>query len=236
MRILLLICFNLLAPTGIKAQSYHLDISNGEFYLGMVSHFTILCGPKSDLGLENITVLQHSNESLLNELWQFTDGAKYNDSIKPVSLPLVEEYGQFRFRMRDDLLGVIEIVINDGEIIDTLRHEAVPLPAVIKVGGRRERDDTIKQRVLKAQQGLYAEVENLDINARCPIISYEVTVAQEDGRKSATNSVGNFSEASRELIGTVEPGDLVLFRHIRYRCPGADSTGQRAPDMIFTVE
>lgn len=219
-----------------NAQSYHLEITDGVFHLGMNSSFSILCGPRQNIGLEEITVLQHTNESFLNEHWFLTEGAKYNDSIKPLRLPLVAEYGRFRFRMLDDLPGIFDIIINDGEIIDTLRHGAEPLPAKVYVGNKSSNADSIPARVLKAQRGLWASIECCGFEAKCPILGYEVTAIKKDGHQSVQNLGGAFSEATAALIQTLTPGDMVTFRFIRYRCSGADTNGQRAPNMVFTIK
>jgi len=217
-------------------QSYHLEINNGVFYFGMNSSFRILCGPRQDLGLEEITVLQHTNESLLNEHWFLTEGARYNDSIKPLRLPLVEEYGRFRFRMLDDLPGIFDIIINDGEVIDTLRYGAEPLPAKVYISNISSNADSIQARVLKAQRGLWASIECCGFDARCAILDYEVTAIKRDGHQSVHNKGGGFSKAATALIQTLVPGDMVAFRFILYRCSGAYTAGQRAPNMIFTVK
>jgi len=97
------------------------------------------------------------------------------------------------------------------------------------------RDSSIAQRVVKAQRGLIAEVMNLDINLRCPMKAYELIIAGEYGKQSYQVTGSRFSEEIVEAIQEIEPGDLMIFRQIRYQCPGADAI-QRAPDMVFEVK
>jgi len=131
--------------------------------------------------------------------------------------------------------GTLEIVIDDGEVVDTLTYMAEFIPAKVYVG-RADADDRIKDVELKAQRGVFAPIECCGFEARCLVLEYEVSVVNEQGHRSIKNLGAKFSESTIKLISSISPGDLVMFRYISYRCVSTDSTGQRAPDMVFTVE
>lgn len=89
--------------------------------------------------------------------------------------------------------------------------------------------------MLKHQRGLRAEVENFDINMRCPVKSFDMTIAGEEGKRDFQVVGGRFNEDISKALQLVQRGDLIVFRKVYYQCPGAEEF-QRAKNMVFEVK
>ncbi|WP_020567366.1 GldM family protein [Neolewinella persica] len=163
-----------------------------------------------------------------NDWWLYQNAG----GPRPVLLELKHEYGAWHVRPE---MGVVNLVARLGSRYDTLGLDVNPLPATIFLGNYSGQDPSINRRVVKEQRGLIAEVLNLNINLRCSIKAYELTIACEYGKQSYQVAGSRFSEEIVEAIQLIQPGDLIIFRQIRYQCPGADVV-QYAPNMVFEVK
>ncbi|MEM6769272.1 MAG: GldM family protein [Bacteroidota bacterium] len=112
------------------------------------------------------------------------------------------------------------------------RVKRIPDP-VAKVGGSRGGD--IRASTFKAQQGLYAELEAFDFEARCIISGFELVYAPK-GRDAvpSVNAGGNFTESTKKLVRLVKPGDNVYINNIKARCPG-DQGPRPLGTMAFKI-
>jgi len=151
---------------------------------------------------------------------------------KPQILPLSDAHGRHTFVPQ---VGIVSFVIRLGDYLDTVEVSVDPLPAVIRVGGYSHKDDVVKGIVLRAQRGLYAVIENYDINARCSVKAYEAVVCREAKMETFSEAGGVFSEALKEALKSIKAGDLVVFRRISYQCTGSGAV-QRSPNLVFRVE
>jgi hypothetical protein len=92
------------------------------------------------------------------------------------------------------------------------RVKALPLPAA-KVGGKRT--GSIRANVLKAQLGIYAVLENFDINANYPITHFTMTIIDSSGNcQSLSSQNAFFTKEMKSLLQVVRPGNTVIFSSI----------------------
>ena len=82
----------------------------------------------------------------------------------------------------------------------------------------REDSGTLSTGVLKAQAGIGAWLENMDINATCRMISYKVTlVRQGQDPIQVENTGARFTKETQALIDGVQSGDVFYFDEVKCR-------------------
>ncbi len=87
----------------------------------------------------------------------------------------------------------------------------------------------------KGQEGIYAKLENFDIDAKCKIDGFEFTrIPKASDPIVALNRGGRFSEESIKMRNAAKPGDIYLFYKIKSRCPG-DRVGRQLPAIIIMI-
>lgn len=129
--------------------------------------------------------------------------------------------------------GVHVVTYYQGEL-DTLKFRAKPLVPTIYFGGNNWHKDSMPAMVAKAQHGIYAQLENYDIDARIPINDFTLSLVNQQGFQTVANTGGHFNTAARNLMDQLRPGDILLFRQITYRYFGKSEPIQ-APDLVITV-
>lgn len=112
------------------------------------------------------------------------------------------------------------------------RVKMIPDP-VAKYGKRK--GGVIGSGEMAAFNGLIADLENFDFDARCQIQSYVmVHIARREDPRQANVSGAINADATR-LASAAKPGDQYSFMNIKGRCPG-DAAGRELGSLSFFVK
>lgn len=112
-----------------------------------------------------------------------------------------------------------------------------PITATPRIGLYTSNENKkIKWAELQAHSGLIANIECCDISGKCVIIDYEVFLIQSNSKVlKSTNKGERFSIETIEIFKNSNPNDMILFRNIKYKCPGTEDY-QRMADMTLEIE
>lgn len=89
--------------------------------------------------------------------------------------------------------------------------------------------------VFKAQDGLFAVLENFDFDARCDIVGFTmVYVPRRQDPVEVLNGGARFTAQAREQANKAKPGDTYYFNNIRAKCPG-DAASRKLNSLVFTI-
>ena len=112
------------------------------------------------------------------------------------------------------------------------RVKMIPNP-VAKYGTRK--GGVIGSGEMAAFNGLIADLENFDFDARCSIQSYVmVHIARREDPRQA-NVSGAFNADAGRYAAAAKPGDQYSFMNIKARCPG-DAAGRELGSLSFFVK
>lgn len=168
-----------------------------------------------------------------------------SDSIKidPETYEFTSDFFPLKFKQRDD--NLFEVVILTSRIlkinlIDTIKSEIYsiyetckPLPVKVFLNNYHDqqfRIDTIRKSRFDLQTGLIAMVLNMDINARCSVLSYDMTFIKNN-LKWEVNRSNPFEEAAKSIDFSKFTGSNILFSNILFKCPG-DYESRKYPYFI----
>lgn len=205
--------------TFVTAQRNLLYFERSHLVGGMYNHFQVAdCGSEITIPYAFVeTAAHYDNPGLLRD-----------------SLEVRQPYDKtYRLTVPAEAWRVGFVVKHAG-ITDTVYRSVRPIVATIRFGGAGWQKDSLRGIVAKAQQGLYAQVEGYDISARCLVTGFSLTRVSPAGYQTVYNQGGSFQTGPKALINHLEPGDLLLFRQITYRCPGNEAP-TKARDLIFTI-
>ena len=132
-------------------------------------------------------------------------------------------------------LGEATITVSgEGGFSATKKFRVKPIPDPIPKYGIRK-GGTIKSGEMAAFNGLIADLERFDFEARCTIQSYVlVHIARREDPRQANVSGPVNGDATR-LTSAAKPGDQYSFMSIKGRCPG-DVAGRDLGSMSFFVQ
>ena len=125
-------------------------------------------------------------------------------------------------------------VFNDTVLLDQtlIRLIRWPDPSV-RLGNKYS--GAIGLGEFKAQGGLIAWIENLDINAKGQLVDFQVQLIRyQEAYYVQKNIGGRFEESLKKAFEQLEPGDQVHFSKIRVRMPG-ESGPREMPSLFFTI-
>lgn len=131
--------------------------------------------------------------------------------------------------------GSATVTVSGGGLRPTsfdFRVKPIPDP-VAKLGGETSGD--IGNGTFKAQQGVIAELQNFDFDARCEIAGFELVYAPT--RKDpipVTNGGATYNAQARNLVNQAKPGDTYYFNNVRAKCPG-DVASRKINPMVFRI-
>ena len=142
-----------------------------------------------------------------------------------------DEYG---FKVHLDSVGRLYLYVSVEEGVDTLCTRIVPLPVVPAVGSFNSRIRRKESAVVfKCQRGVSIVDDNTPFNAKFACVSYDLIRVGVDGTSQrASNRGGEWGEETRKLISLAKPGDVYVFRNIRYRSPGIEKLQVAEPLII----
>ena len=107
----------------------------------------------------------------------------------------------------------------------------IPNP-IAKVSGQP--GGRINAGVWKAQQGVVADLENFDFDAKFEVISYSVFyLPKREDPVQLPNGGAYFTAPVKGVIGKIKPGDTVYFEDIKVK--GPDGTTRKIPSIVFKI-
>ena len=125
-------------------------------------------------------------------------------------------------------------VSGEGGFTATKKFRVKMIPDPIAKYGNKK-GGVIGSGEMAAFNGLRADLENFDFDARCSIQSYVmVHIARREDPKQA-NVSGPVSGDATRLASAAKPGDQYSFMNIKGRCPG-DAAGRELGSMSFFVK
>lgn len=99
------------------------------------------------------------------------------------------------------------------------RVKRLPNPTVRL--GRHYHGGVVPTPVFKMYQGLQAVIENMDVDARCGIVSYTLYYTHKNQDVvQLKGEGGRFTGVILDLVQQAQPGDVFSFTDLRVRCPG----------------
>ena len=98
------------------------------------------------------------------------------------------------------------------------RIKRIPDP-VAKLSGKR--GGSMNSGEFKAQDGVFAILENFDFDAKCNVSGYRIVrVAKRKDPDVAVNAGGRYGGEAKRVITQATPGDRYYFENIKCKCPG----------------
>lgn len=157
--------------------------------------------------------------------------AKYVRNSRAIEIKKIDDY----FTIRPDSAGRIMISIKVKNKVSHQFLRAIEIPAIALLSHHRSYD-TIPPGEMKAQRGLYPQVENYGFDIKCSILGFDILkVSQSNLVSRATNKGETFKDGSMEILKSTLAGDLYLFYNIMCRCPGGNFP-VRLEDVIIQIE
>lgn len=141
-----------------------------------------------------------------------------------------------KFNVKPSKVGHAKIVVSGGGLEPTefmYRVKRIPDPA-IRLG--RQGENSMSPGKIKAYQGLLAILENFDFDAKCKVVSFEVTRVPKKGDAAVVkNSGGRFTSQAKNLINNATFGDTYFFDQVKAKCPG-DKVSRKLNGLIIKIQ
>ena len=214
--IFMLICFQL-RLTGQSLNCY-CELRNRELLIGLDNPIQLINDKFEFVKIENISA-------------KFID---YN-SKDSSSIELINENGFFKINPTKQGAIVLHIQAKNCEVRRTLTTK--PITATPRIGRFTSNESNkIPWAELQAYSGIVANVECCDVSGKCQVNGYEVFIIQSNLKVIKSFNIGEkFTDATIEIFKKSKSKDIILFRNIKYKCPGAEFE-QRMPDMTLGIE
>lgn len=140
----------------------------------------------------------------------------------------------------DSLIRKITIVVLDtcsGQVLAEKHYRMREIPVEILLGARH-RSKQMGNGEFKAQSGLAAVVAGYDINATCEMAGF---TAQFYSKKTGEvwtgyNTGSRFEGEVLKKQQAVLPGDQIVFKDIKYRCPGMRRPRASNTELVFEIK
>lgn len=105
---------------------------------------------------------------------------------------------------------------------------------VIRLGGRTHGPMGVAE--LKAQLGLIAAIENMDIDARALVLDYDVRIVRnQEVVFTYKNQGGRFESQARQGLQQIKRGDQLMLTNIKVLMPG-EQVSRNMGTLIFKAE
>jgi len=158
-----------------------------------------------------------------------------NSTISSVGCEL-ESRGNGKYDVRvkhPGHLAIITITNEDSEPTEfRFRIKRIPDPTPCIANCRK---NIMSANELKGQEGIYAKLENMDIDIRFLIQSFQITrFPSKSGPIQINQKGGRFSHEATELINLAEAGDIFLFSSIKAKGPG-EQVARDLSDLFIRV-
>jgi len=144
--------------------------------------------------------------------------------------------GMNYYIVKPDRSGQVVMSIStlmDGEISRIpLYVKRIPNP-VLKMAARSSGDMLVSKFI--GATGVYAELENFDLEVKCSVVDFELLRIKEDGTKwRVPNNGGVFQEKALTMVKEAEPGEIYIVDHAKIRCPG-DDRSRTTNALVFYI-
>ncbi len=177
------------------------------------------------IGLENPMSIAAENYSCKDLVVEISQGTITRDEDNSCS---------YAVKVTTPGRAIITVKNKRGKILEEVifRAKRAPYP-VVKVAGKS--DGLINKNVFRVQKGLIVEFENMDIDIKLKIISFDVTFYDYNKNHffSETNQSAVFNNRIKEMINNIEDGDVVWFDNIKVT--GLGGTIIKLPSIAFKI-
>ena len=133
-------------------------------------------------------------------------------------------------------LPIAKVRVSGGKLEPTdfqFRVKNFPDPELM-LGAKRGGE--MKATEFRAQQGIYAQINCCGFDAKCQMVSYEVTrIDAQKSKTRMTNTGARFTPEVRPLIDRAQAGDTYIFSEANVRCPG-DKVARILGPMTFKIK
>ena len=171
------------------------------------------------VGQQGVCAIDRNNYVYLglpNPLSIVIDGVKQKDLlIKTTDGKVVKSDSKYGYEFTPNKLGRIKLeVYKKGILIDTfiLRSKHAPDP-VARIGGKNR--GTIEKSHLRANAGIVAGIENLDISGSYPIGSYSLMIIRNDSMIFSQRVEGPlFNDSTHKAFSELKNNDKVIVSNI----------------------
>ncbi|OAV45119.1 hypothetical protein [Lewinella sp. 4G2] len=208
-------------------------MSTGKPVMGMYNYFKLYGGDNYRYGQISPKIYAADFVSLDTITYE----SRYRFKELKVTLDTSGDYYRFTNNLSDVIK--IEIVDEQNKILFEELFENSPLSATVSLNGKHRSTsdiDTISYQRLIQGQGLTATVDRDDINAKCSILRFNLTLSRHNlnttyefcDRNSFRSWLNRLNRD--ELIGSV-----IIIHNIYYSCSGADDS-QKANPLILYVK
>lgn len=145
------------------------------------------------------------------QITAFTEG--------PISIQPASEPGKFNVSVNGyGHEAWVVACVEDSIYKKRFRLKEIPLPVAKLCSGRH---GNYGSGQFKACQGIIAEIENFDFEAKCSIRSFRLVRCSKNNDSQIAYGEGNrFSGDVRNLIDLAKKGDLYCVMDIKAMCPG----------------
>jgi len=179
-----------------------------------------------------LKIVAQQNETV--SINQVEANLKITDSL---IIPLEIRGDKGYFSIRPDTIGIVEIKVTIDEVIEATTFRVHPIRIVGYLGSMTgSTDEKIGVSQFLAQRGIQAKISCCYISGRCNLLGFQlIRIGSRNQIERSINKGGIFEGRTREIIDRASPGDLYIFRNIRYRCSSSDQI-RRLNDMVFEIE
>lgn len=141
-----------------------------------------------------------------------------------------------KYNARVSSMGAAKVTVSGGGLTPTsfdFRAKRIPDP-IARLAG--EESGTLGNGVIRAQSGIFAELDNFDFDAKCTIAGFTLVYQPPREDLAEVVNVGQaFTSASKGLISRAKPGDTYYFNNVRAKCPGDGNSTRKINPMVFKI-
>ncbi|GAB5551001.1 MAG: gliding motility protein GldM [Saprospiraceae bacterium] len=141
-----------------------------------------------------------------------------------------------KYNARVSSMGAAKVTVSGGGLTPTsfdFRAKRIPDP-IARLAG--EESGTLGNGVIRAQSGIFAELDNFDFDAKCTIAGFTLVYQPPREDLAEVVNVGQaFTSASKGLINRAKPGDTYYFNNVRAKCPGDGNSTRKINPMVFKI-
>lgn len=149
----------------------------------------------------------------------------------------MQKDGNNHYIVRAGTPGEGSITVSGGKLKPLTfkyRVKRIPDPAVRL--GAQYWSGSMGNGSFRAQGGLAANLEGLDICANCDVASYKVIHLRKGQLMAEVSNTGARYEAGvKPVIDAARPGDMYIFDDIKVKCPG-DAAARALESLTFVIK
>ena len=149
----------------------------------------------------------------------------------------MQKDGNNHYTVRASTPGEGSITVSGGRLKPlTFKYRVKRIPDPVVRLGAQHRSGSMGNGQFRAQGGLAAVIEGLDICALCDVVSYKV-IHLRKGQLMAevANTGARYEAAVQPVIDAARPGDTYIFDEVKVRCPG-DAAARALESLTFVIK